>query len=372
MALAGLGLLLVVTLAVTALLVQRGGKVSRREHPAARTQTTLLLQVKGADGSAVATALLAHDPAGHAGAVVLVPPEVLVTVPGRGTATFGQALRTSTPEDARNALADLIGVTIDGSWVLDRATFARLVDTEGGITADVDVPVVANRTVVVPAGRQQLDGQRALLYATYLADGEQEQARLARLQQVVDGILGALPRDPAALIGSLGPGSTTSLTAPGTAALLSGLRQDDAASNLQQRSLPVLGIEAGSDTTTFRADPAAVRALVDDLLAQSVPAAARTTGNRVLVLNGVGTPGLGEKVRARLVPAGLVFVGARNADHLGYPQTQVLVRDASPASVALGTKVATALGLTADSVRTSDSLGTLSDVVVLVGADFHP
>ena len=87
--------------------------------------------------------------------------------------------------------------------------------------------------------------------------------------------------------------------------------------------------------------------------------------------NGVGTPGIGEKVRGRLVPAGLVFVGSRNAEHFGYATSQVLIRDATPESQALGSKVATALGLPQDDVRTAD-LGALSDVVVLVGADFAP
>ncbi len=300
---------------------------------------------------------------------MLVPPQVIVTVPGAGIVPFGRVIRTSPETGARSALSDLIGVTLDGGWLLDLPTVGHLVDLEGGVQVTVDVQVVAGATIVLQPGRQHLDGARATAFATYLAAGEQEQARLARLQAVLDGIFIALPDKVEPLLGSLGATSVTTLPVRQLADLLSGLRGDDKASDLQYDSLPVIKIDAGTDEIRFRIDAPASTALVDRLLAQSVPAGARSTGNRVLVLNGVGTPGIGEKVRSRLVPAGLVFVGSRNAEHFGYATSQVLIRDATPENQALGAKVAAALGLPQDDVRTAD-LGTLSDVVVLVGADF--
>lgn len=371
-ALVALALLLVAAAAVTVLLVDRGGKVGRLEKIPVRTQRTLLLQVRGPRGDAVVSALLADDPVNRTGAVVLVPPQTITTVPGVGTVPFSQGLRASSPNASRNALADLLGITVDGGWVLDGSAFVRLVDAEGGISVTVDTTVLSGRTVLLSPGAQRVDGLRALSYASYLAAGEQEQARLSRLQQVLDGMLTALPADPTTLLASLGPASTVTLGVPGTAALLAGLKGDDQATNLQYRSLPVVKIDTGGDAPAFRVDAPTAQSLVDELLAQSIPAGARSTGNRVLVLNGVGTPGLGEQVRARLVPAGFVFVGARNAEHLGYTDSQVLIRDATPASLALGSRLATALRLPASAVRTSDSLGSVSDVVVLVGSDFRP
>jgi hypothetical protein len=129
-------------------------------------------------------------------------------------------------------------------------------------------------------------------------------------------------------------------------------------------------IDPGGGVTAFRLESEAARALVDRALAQSVPAGARQTGNRVLVLNGVGTPGLGDAVRAKLVAADFVFVASRNAERFGYETTQVLVPEATPEAQALGNRVAEALGVQPD-VRQSD-LGTIADVVVIVGADFVP
>ncbi len=359
----------VVVLVSVVVIVGQGGEKDGKTT-AVRTQRTLLLQVKGSDGTAIASALLAHDPAVTEGSVVLVPPQVIVSVPGFGGQAFGRALATTSAKGSRDALSDLMGVTVDGSWVLDRAAFTRLVDTEGGVQVDVDVVVTSGRTVVLQPGPQRLDGARALAFATFLAAGEQEQTRLARLQTVLDGIVSSLPRDVRALVSLLGKGSQPSLPIAQVADVLVGLKKDDAASQLQYRSLPVIKVDAGTDETRFRIDAPATRRMVDELLAASVPAGVRAEGNRVLVLNGVGTPGLGEKVRAKLLPAGFVFVGSRNANTFDYAQTQVLVKDATTQGAALGAKVARALGVPVSSVRASDQIGTIADVVVIVGRDF--
>jgi hypothetical protein len=338
-----------------------------------RTQSTLLLQVQGAGGDAVGMALLAHDPASRTGAVVLLPPQVLVAVPGAGTLPLGQALRTLPPDQSRAAVADLLGVMVDAGWVINLPTLAQLVDQVGGVRVDVDVAVPSGNTVLIQPGPQRLDGARAVVYLRYLAPGEQEQSRLARLKQVLDGLLTALPRTPAevtAILSGLGPRSDATSSPAQLATLLVGLAADGRAQQLQYASLPVIPIDPGNGSTAFRPDVPAVRELVDRLLAQSVPPGARSTGNRVLALNGVGTPGLGEQARAKLVAAGFVFVGSRNNATFGVAQTRVLVRDATPAAQALGTRVAAALGLSGTSVQTA-GLGSIADVVVVIGADFR-
>ena len=360
-----------VLLLVVAVVVLTGGGDKKKTNAPKRTQRTVLMQISGGGGAgARASALLAHDPKTSEGSAVLVPPQVIVSVPGVGSQPFGRALVTTSVKGSRDALSDLMGVTIDGSWVLDGATFSRLVDQEGGIQLTVDVPVLAGRVVVLQPGAQRLDGTRALVYATYLAKGEQEQTRLARLQGVIDGIITALPSSPRSLLASLGGGSQSSLSLDVLAGVLSGMKADDKVDQLQYRSLPVIKLDTGSNDTRFRVDAAGTRALVDELLAQSIPAGARKTGNRVLVLNGVGTPGLGEKVRAKLIPAGFTFVGSRNANSFTYAKTQVLVKDATAAGTALGARVARALGVPVSSVRSSNQIGSIADVVVIVGRDF--
>lgn len=356
------------------LLIRRGGGDAPKTPIAkqTRTQSTMLFQVQGESGDAVATALLAHDPAGRTGAAVLIPAQVIVTVPGTGALQLGRALKTVPPARSRAAVGDLLGVTVDGGWVVDVPTLAKLIDQLGGIVVDVDVPVVAARVVVLNPGSQRLAGQQAAAFLRYLASGEQEQARLARLQAVLDGVLTALPRSTAqvgTVLSGLGARSNASEAAPTLATFLVGLAADSRSDALQYDTLPVIPIDPGNGVTSFRVDAEATRTMVDRLLAQSVPAGARQTGNRVLVLNGVGTPGIGEKVRGRIVTAGFVFVASRNNASFGVQKTKVLVKEATPEAQAVGEKVAAALGVPLDSVQTAE-IGSIADIVVVVGADF--
>jgi anionic cell wall polymer biosynthesis LytR-Cps2A-Psr (LCP) family protein len=370
-----LAVLLALLVAVTVRLAGSSTPPPPSVAPQERTQRTLLMQVQAPNGDAAVTALLAHDPASRAGSVVLVPPQTLVAVPGAGTLTVNRALRDAKADRTRQAVADALGVLVDGGWVLDQPTLVRLVDAVGGVPVDVDVPVMRQGQVVLQPGSQRLDGGDAVLLATYRAPDEQEQSRLTRVQHVLDALLQTLPPDAGKvqqLLDGLGTGSTPTVATPALADLLEGLRADDGADALQYDSLPVVPIDTGSGAvSSARVDPAATRAVVDRLLAQSVPPGARDAGNRVLVLNGVGTPGLGEQVRAALVPKGFVYVGSRNASRFGYAKTQVLVPAQTSQAQALGARVATALGLGPDVVRSTDQLGTVADVVVLVGADFR-
>lgn len=369
-----LGLLALVAAGFAIYLAVDAPTPPQRDAPAAgRTQRTLLLQVQGPDRAGVAHVLFAHDGTAREGAAVLVPPQVLVNVPGTGSVPFGRALATGPGTAVRNALSDLMGVTVDDGWVVDQPALVALIDAVGGVEVDVDVEVVRGQGVVVPAGPQRLAGAGAVAFLTYLAPGEQEQARLARVQEVLDGVVAALPAAPelAAVLDGLGPRSDSTAAPAQLAAFLLGLQSDAQANRLQYDVLPVVDLDPGGEVTAFRVDTAAAAAVVDRLLRASVPAGTREGGNRVLVLNGVGTPGLGEAVRAKLVPAGFVFAGSDNAPRFGYTTTQVLVPEATPEAQALGERVATALGLPGLQIGTQE-FGTVADVVVVVGADFRP
>lgn len=342
--------------------------------PDARTQRTLLLAVQRPDGAETAAALLAHDADDEEGSVVLLPPQVLVNVPGSGSLPLGRALRTAQPESARNALSDLMGVTVDDHWLLAADGFRALVDALGGVPVDVDVPVVRDSKVLVSPGAQKLDGARAYAFLTFLGEGEQEQVRLTRVQEVLDGVMAVLPPDAAelgAILETLDEQSVSSLSAAELASRLRTVSAADQDDLVQYDVLPVIDLDPGGGVVAFRLDAEANRALVDRLLADSVPRAVREEGNRVLVYNGVGTPGLGEAVRRKLAPAGFVLVDSRNAPRFGHAHTQVLVPEATVEAQALGERVARALGVPVTSVATQE-LGTVADVAVLVGADFSP
>jgi hypothetical protein len=225
----------------------------------------------------------------------------------------------------------------------------------------------------VPQGHQQLDGAAAAAFATWSAADEPEQARVARLKKVLQAVLDKLPEDPSkigAMLSSLG--KTSSPPKAGLPAVLAALHHDAVAEQVDYDVLPTRSLETGGQDEALTLDAEAAQQTVQRLFPQAVRSTPGASVPRVLVENGVGTAGLGETARDRLVAAGLRFVAGGNAPELGVAQTVVVVRDASPDSRALGARVAKALGVGTDAVRIAAREQTVADVVVILGADYKP
>jgi hypothetical protein len=352
-------------------------------HPKAQGQTTVLLSLAGADGTATETALLAHDDRTHHGVELLVPGRVLTQVCGFGNQQLGQILALPNGQAlSRTTVSSLLGgVTVDASWVLTAAQLAKLVDEVGGINADVDADVIQQRAdgsrvlVVGQGGGQHLNGSQAVTYATYLRKGEDALANLVRLQNVLDGIEAALPQNASAvakIVQSLGGGASSTLGADRLADVLVGLAADSQHSNVLPTALPVIKIDSGGTQPSYRADSQQIATFVHANLAASLPASARTAHKSVFVQNGVGTPGLAASACDQLVKAGFAFAGSGNAQSFGHAQSVVLIFDHSVASAELGDSVARALKLPLNDVQVKDIGQNVADVLVILGKDYKP
>lgn len=375
-----LAVLLVVGLTVV-LLADRDQPVTAGPAVKADVQHTLLVQVAGADGTAAATALVGVTPARQQAAAMLVPSRLLVDVAGSGSLPFGEALTLESPTASADALTDLLGLRVENRWVLTEQGLAALVDKVGGVQAQVDVDVIrtdakGNQTVVVRAGSQKLAGAAAAAYATFLADGEPEQARLARFNDVLDGIVRTLPDQPSAIaadLAVLGAGSASSLAGARLAAILADLRAAAVKSRVRYDVLPVNAIDTGAAVDSYGVDSAKAGTLLQSLFAGSVVRDPAGQNVRVLVENGVGTPDLVEKARARLVDDGFRFVNGGNAATLNDTDPSVvLVADGTDKSQQQGNRVARSLGLPASAIATNPRGQTVADVIVILGADFRP
>jgi hypothetical protein len=362
-----------------------GGSGGAKKHgtgiaSGARTQTTLLMQVQDSSGVAVDSALLGHDSASNSGVVVLVPSGVIAQVPGFGSMPFGQTLALHQPAVPRDTLSDLVGVTVDGSWVLQTKGLQALVDKVGGVTVTVDTDVTrpganGTTTIVVPAGHHKLNGASAVAFATFLGANETEQLRLARFDAVFSAVLAKLPKQPAQLtqlLTGLGTSQTSSLATSRLAEVLVGLAADSAADSTSDTVLPVTKLDTGGDVQAFSLDAAGTSQLVKTQFADSVPKNKLVTGNRVMIENQVGTPGIGETTRAKLLAAGFTYLPGQNAP--GMPNATapsvVLITGTTAADIAQGNAVATALGLPTSDVRVSAEQIRVADIVVLLGADY--
>jgi hypothetical protein len=370
--------LLVVLVAVY--LVQRGGGgADETAAPIGRTQRVVLLEI-GERTAPTGAALLVADPGTVEGAVVLVPNRLMLDVAGYGSMTLGQVATLPDAATGAKALGDALGVTVDGAWRLGPAGLAALVDAGGGIDVDVDTDVTGpgaargSRVILIPAGQQHLDGASAVVYAAYLGSGEPEQARLARLDTVLSAAIKALPAETSQVtlqLGALG-GSSNSTLPEQLPAFLSALRTAEDSTAVVHRTLPVSTIDAGGSVPAVGLDATGASAMVEDLFTGSV-AASRAGGDvRVLVQNGVGTPGLGSKARDRLVDQGFTYVAGGNAASFDHQESLVLIMDATEAQRTEGEAIAKALGLPAGAVRVTSQGQSIADVVVVLGRDFKP
>lgn len=307
---------------------------------------------------------------------VLVPSRLLLDVPGAGRVPLAQSLLGS-PEAPGEAVADALEVKVDTTWALDSEALAALVDRVGGVVVNVDADVTqgtqVGAAVLLGAGPQQkLTGQQAALFAQFLGAEEPEASRLARQEQVLRAVFAALPDDPAtirAIIGDL-PGAPRDTALDAVTAVVSATRLAVSHDELASTVLPVTEIDAGGTVVSYGLDDEAADQLVDTRLAGAKLPVAAVGHVRVLVQNGVGTPGLGDVARTKLLAAGLRYVAGGNLPGFGQDETVVLLRDASTPNRERGMAVARALGLGQSSLRISQSAPTIADVVVILGEDF--
>jgi LCP family protein required for cell wall assembly len=371
-------IVVVAVLAAVAIAVTRyrrhDGSGSAAPAAKPRTQQTMLLQIPGATGEAVASALFVTDSASANASLVLVPSRVLSQVPGYGSASFGEALKLGGPQLSQDTLANQLGIIVDSNWLVTQDQLAALVDAVGGVDVNVDVDLPGgseSSNVVLSQGQQHLSGQAAAAYAVYSVPDKPELGRLTRLQAVLVGVLDALPKTSAE-ISPLVPATPSGPPRATVADTLRRLAEAKAAEKLSYKVVPVTDIDNGSDEETTRIDADQLAALIGSDLAGSVPPNAFRPDNRVVVRNGVGTAGIGQTVTRRLNAAGFSVVQTGNAENFNYKTTQVLIFDSGDRAVSEGEAVAAALGLSADTVEVSDVEQSVADVIVTVGADYAP
>ena len=374
---------LVVAAAAWALLGSHGAsKPPATAVVSSRVQQTLLLQIVDSSNQTIEGVLLAHtQTAPGTGFGGLVPSTLLVDAPSLGPVVFAA---TSTAEGAGvgagpAALSDAIGVTVDGGWRLSQAGLVALVDAVGGldVTVDEDIqqPTAGGSILLMRAGPQHLSGGQVAAYATYLDVGSPEQQRLARLSTVMQALLAKLPSDPRTvsnLVSALGETSASTLPPTRLGGFLTLLRADAIGGRLTFDNVPTHPLDSGGTIPTVVVDSTALVAWVKSDFAGSVPTTAQAGPVRVLVQNGVGTPGLDDKARLRLAAAGLTYVAGGNATTFNNPTSTVLIADGTDASRIQGAIVAKALGLPASDIKITQLGQNLADVIAVLGDDFKP
>ncbi len=133
--------------------------------------------------------------------VISIPRDLWVYIPAYGQARINSAyflgqLYGSGPELAQQTVSELLGIPITHTMTIDFGGFRRLVDEIGGIDLNVPTPIddelfpddaYGTFHLQIPAGRQRMDGERALQYAR-TRHGSSDLERAERQQAVLQAI----------------------------------------------------------------------------------------------------------------------------------------------------------------------------------------
>ncbi|WP_460625081.1 LCP family protein, partial [Kitasatospora kifunensis] len=317
----------------------------------------------------VSSALLINDAAGHKGSILLMPDTLQLPTGGDSpTTALGVSMDSVGPAATRDALSNLLGAPVAGTWRLDTPYLQLLVSQLGGIKVDTNAQITGpdGKTLVDQGSQRTLTGQAAVAYATYQAPGESRDAQLARFGQVLTAVIAAMPTtlpDATDDVHRMGAVLDPSLPEKALAGLLVELAQQAGAGHLSTTTLPV---QPDGTLDQGKAGP-----VVKDVLGGTVHSAAATSGPaRVSIVDATGSGGsTAQAAQIQVVNAGLNFVpGGATAPS---PQATTEIDYTDDGRAAAAQSLATSLGLPASAVKKVTTAQT-ADIVVVLGKDYQP
>ena len=347
------------------------------EAPRPKQDTLLLVRTAVDEGPAAGITLLTTSTEPDGTTVIFVPDGTLVDIPGFGLDRLGLAQQYGGAALVEASVENLLGIDVDHTAQISDSGLAALLARTGGLDIEVDQRLVARNEdgsaeVRFEPGAQFLDGPRLVEYWSFRERGESELDTFPR-QQKVWGQLLLAASDPAvveALVSDGAPQLETSADTEFLAALLTGLAEAAERGTLDYTLVPVTPFGAEDDTggVTYRADPEGIERLAEGALAPSVPGNGGAEAVRIQVLNGVGTPGIGQEVDRRLEGAGFRIVLTDNARSFDFTETRILVYREDEESLAAAEQVQERLGV--GTIQISRQPQSVVDLTIVVGSDF--
>lgn len=342
-------------------------------------RTLLLVRTPQEAGPAKGVTLLVAGPDGGQGRVLLLPVGTLMDVPGHGLDRLGAAHQYGGGSLVQATVENTLGIAIDHTATVSDVGLAALLGRIGAVEVDVPRRLVARDEDGTPslrfaAGPQHLDGPRLVEYLSFRDEPEDELSAFPRQEQVWQAVLGALAgTEGGARLEELFADGAPQLDTTADAGWLRDLFADLAAAleggAFDTTLLPVaaFGGTGPDGGATYRLDDKAADTLVTEALNGSAPTSGGTQDAlRVEVLNGVGTPGIGQAVHRRLHGAGFRIVRTDNARSFDFVETQILVYDELRLPAARRLRELLGVGTISVSRRPQ----SVVDLTVVVGADF--
>jgi LCP family protein required for cell wall assembly len=316
--------------------------------------------------------LLVGDRAQPRFAMVSLPRDLWVPIPGYGEERINAAFELGGAQAAKQTVSNVLGQRVDRYAVIGLQGVRDIVDAVGGV--EITVPQAIHdetyptddygyQVVDIPAGRQRMDGDTALKYAR-TRHQDSDFGRIARQQQVLAAVRTALlnpttwPRIPA-VAAAVGASVKTDLSVLDAIALGAAALRDFGDPDRLVVDASLVTPVTGAGGAFLLEAKAELRPTVAKFLGSSTTAPAT-----VAVLNGAGTAGLAGRTGERLTQSGLSVQTVGDAPQT-QAQTTISVR---PGARAAGEQVARALNLPTSRVSENSALGTV-DVQVILGTD---
>jgi LCP family protein required for cell wall assembly len=333
-------------------------------------------------------------------AMVSIPRDLLVTIPGHGedkinaAYPYGSEEQITGPGLAEATFEYNFKINVDYYAEVDFTGFQKIVNTLGGVTLDVATPIkddeypgaLSNYTrVVFQTGLQHMDGEEALKYARTRHD-DNDFARGNRQQQVLQALrqqgtqLGLITKAPT-LLSELGDTVRTDLSLTQTLSLAKLGTQIDSA-NIQSYSLlPALSESSTAAGYYLIPDWDAIGQIMDQATGGNAPSGSSDSGTTptpspsapdygasVLVQNATQVNRLASNSSDVLIAEGFTSVTPAQApDSTGRHNTTVV--DYS-GNIATAQRIAEILNLPDSVVSEGDPQDAGDyDVVVTLGAD---
>lgn len=171
----------------------------------------------GTEGQRTDTILLLHVPDSGPTALISLPRDTYVDVPGHGGAKLNSAFAWGGPPLLVQTVEGLTGLTVDHYAEIGMGGVAHVVDAVGGVNLCYDGAVDdADSGMVWTPGCHDVDGTQALAFARMRkSDPQGDVGRALRQRQLISAVVGKV--DPKAL--AVRPGAQVALVDAGTGAL---------------------------------------------------------------------------------------------------------------------------------------------------------
>ena len=344
--------------------------------------------------------LISLDPETNSAAMLSIPRDLWVTIPGFGENRCNVANYLGDKHDypgggpalAKKTIWYALGVPIHHYVRVNFSGFESAVDALGGLTIDVEKAIHDEKypdghygviTIDIPAGVQQMDGKTALQYARS-RHGTSDFDRMKRQQEVLlaaqetvlnlDFPLSRIPK----LLEVTGDSVQTDLSLDQIIALAEMAKRVDR-SNVRygvidnSMTIPVVTREGAMVEV---ADWDKVRQLLDDLFPSPAAAALPTPSlakaqliderARIALQNGTLVTGLAQTTQERLQGEGFDIARYGNADRFDHAETLIVSYTDKRYTVGA---LAAQLGVKPENIHESDDNSDV-DIVVILGRDY--